>query len=378
MATFKIPLSQIDIGNDEIRAVVKVLRSQWLSLGEITGKFERDFARQMGVDEAIAVANGTAALHLANLALGIGPGDEVILPSLTFVATANAVLYCGASPVFADVKSAEDLNISPEEIEKKISPRTKAICVVHYGGYPADMDRIMEIAARHGLFVIEDAAHAIGAELGGRKIGTIGSIGCYSFFSNKNMVTGEGGMVVTRDPELAWKIRRLRSHGMTSLSWDRYKGHATSYDVTHLGYNYRVTEMTSALGRVQLKKLRGNNRRRAALAADYRKRLSGLASVTLPFSRYRGKPSFHIFPVIVDTRARRDDLRERLQAAGVQTSVHYPPIHCFELYRKRSSGRVVLPVTEDIAGRELTLPLFSGMTKGQLRRVTGALEKSLR
>jgi dTDP-4-amino-4,6-dideoxygalactose transaminase len=367
LARYKIPLSNIDIGPSEIRAVVKVLRSQWLSLGDVTGQFERDFSRTMRVKESIAVVNGTAALHLANLALGVGPGDEVILPSLTFVATANAVLYCGATPVFADIKSADDLNISPEEIEKKITPRTKAICVVHYGGYPADMDQIMEIAARHRLFVIEDAAHAIGAELNGKKIGTIGDVGCYSFFSNKNLVTGEGGMVVTRDSDLASKIRLLRSHGMTSLSWDRYRGHAASYDVTQLGFNYRITEIASSIGRVGLKKLKGNNLKRAKLTQIYRSALKNVDELSVPFSVHRGNPSFHIFPVLLKSRIQRERIKAGLQEKGIQTSLHYPPVHLFSHYRKAMDGIPVrLSLTEDISQRELTLPLYPKMSAKQV------------
>jgi dTDP-4-amino-4,6-dideoxygalactose transaminase len=374
---YKVPLSEIDMGKAEIQAVLGVLKSQWLTLGEVTAGFEREFAQHMKIKDAVAVSSGTAALHLANLVLNIGPGDEVILPSLTFVATVNAVLYCGATPVFADIKGLDDLNIDPEEIVRKITPRTKAICVVHYGGYPADMDRILAIANDHGLCVIEDAAHGIGAELNGIKLGAFGNVGCFSFFSNKNMITGEGGMLVTQDPELARKARRLRSHGMTSLSWDRYKGHASSYDVKDLGFNYRITEIASAIGRTQLKKLNKNNQKRAMITEKYKKSLKDVNGLALPFYRYRGKPSYHLFPVIFPNQNRRDHIQSVLREAGIQTSIHYPPVHRFEYYRKRYSAEGGLPVTEDVAARELSLPLFPGMTQEQICIVTTALIKSL-
>jgi dTDP-4-amino-4,6-dideoxygalactose transaminase len=232
---WKITLSDIDLGEAEITNVTRVLSSRWLSMGEVTREFERRFAAYLNVKYAFAVSNGTAALHLANMALGIGPGDEVIVPALTFVATSNAILYCGATPIFADITSLDNLNISPEAIAAKITPRTRAICVVHYGGYPVDMDYVTPIAQKHNLFVIEDAAHAPGAEYHGRKAGTLGDVGCFSFFANKNLATGEGGMVVTDSDALAEQLTRLRSHGMTSLSWERHQGHVHSYDVTALG-----------------------------------------------------------------------------------------------------------------------------------------------
>ena len=243
---WKVCLSDIDFGSEELDRVAEVLRSKWLSMGEVTREFEARFAEFLGVKHAILVCNGTAALHLANLAVGVGPGDEVIVPSLTFVATANASAYCGAIPVFADIVGPEDLNVSPEDIRARITSKTKAITVVHHGGYPADMDAICRIAHEHGLAVIEDAAHAPGASLSGRMLGTIGDVGCFSFFSNKNLVTGEGGAVVTNNNHLAQSMRLMRSHGMTSLSYDRHKGHAFSYDVLRLGYNYRATEITAA------------------------------------------------------------------------------------------------------------------------------------
>lgn len=377
LVMYKIPLSDVDIGKAEIQAVLRVLKSKWLTLGEVTAEFEQEFARYIGVREAVAVSSGTAALHLAYRVLNIGPGDEVIVPSMTFVATVNAVLYCGATPVFADIKGLDDLNITPEEIDKKITPRTKAVCVVHYGGYPADMDHILNIANRHRIRVVEDAAHGVGAELNGKKIGALGDIGCFSFFSNKNMITGEGGMFVTQDPDLSRRARRLRSHGMTSLSWDRFKGHASNYDVTDLGFNYRINELASAIGRVQLRKLERNNRRRAMAVKKYQKSLTNGNGLIMPFCQYRGKPSHHLFPVILKNQSQRDRLQIKLREAGIQTSIHYPPVHLFEYYKKKCFVETGLPITEDVSARELSLPLFAGITQEQIRLVTTTLIKNI-
>ena len=267
---WKIPLSDIDFGPEERAAVDRVLQSKWLTMGSVTDDFEHAFAAYVGAKYAIAVTNATAALHLSCVVAGLGPEDEAIVPSLTFVATANAVRYTGATPVFADIVGEQDLNISYRSIEKAITERTRAILVVHYGGYACDMPSITKLARERGLIVIEDAAHAVGSELGGRKLGTWGDIGCFSFFSNKNMTTGEGGMMVTDNEPYSQRLRLLRSHGMTSLTWDRHKGHAWSYDVVDLGYNYRIDEIRAALGKVQLEKLPTNNERRRHLTQVYR------------------------------------------------------------------------------------------------------------
>ncbi len=251
----RVPLSDLDYGAEEEQAVLDVIRRRWLTMGAVTQQFESAFAELLGAGHAFGVANGTVALHLACLALDIGPGDEVIVPSLTFVASANAVLYTGADVRFADIVGPDDLNVSPSSIASQITSRTKAILVVHYGGYPCRMPEIVELAHRHGLAVIEDAAHAPGAQLDGRAMGTWGDAGCFSFFSNKNLAVGEGGMLVTGRADLAEKIRLLRSHGMTTLTWDRHRGHASSYDVVALGYNARIDEIHAALGLAQLAKL---------------------------------------------------------------------------------------------------------------------------
>jgi len=363
-----VPLADLDFGPEEELAVQSVVRGRWLSMGPETQSFEAEFADFMGTPHAIAVTNGTAALHLACLAAGLKPGDEVILPSLTFVATANAVRYTGAVPVFADIESSQQLTISPSAVRECLTERTRAIMVMHYAGYACDMPAILEIAAQHHLLVIEDAAHSIGSELDGRKLGTWGTVACFSFFANKNMTTGEGGMLVTGDSELAERLRRLRSHGMTSVTWERHTGAAAGYDVTELGYNYRIDELRAALGRVQLRKLEGNNHRREALMRLYREMLSELApQVELPFQDARGASCYHIMPILLPASDQRRVFRERLTGRGVQTSVHYPPIHGFLAYQGlagRTEGR--LAITEDVARREVTLPLYPRMQESDV------------
>jgi dTDP-4-amino-4,6-dideoxygalactose transaminase len=355
---WKIALSDIDFGDEEIEEVTKVLKSKWLSMGPFTQRFEEEFANYLGVKYAFGTSSGTAALHIAHKVLGIKEGTEVIVPSLTFIATANSVLYCEAKPVFADITSLDNFNISPDDILEKITDKTKAITIVHYGGYPCDMDVITEIANDHDLKVIEDAAHAPGAEYKGKKCGTIGDIGCFSFFANKNLVTGEGGMVVTNDDALAEKIRIMRSHGMTTLTWDRHKGHAHSYDVVDLGFNYRINEMASALGLVQLKKLDENNKKRGKIVEEYRKRVKTISGISVPFKNHKEKSSNHIFPILLSEDVSRIEFMNKLKERGIQTSIHYPPVHLFTYYRKMFGFKEgILPKTEFVGEHEVTLPL---------------------
>jgi dTDP-4-amino-4,6-dideoxygalactose transaminase len=376
---WRVPLADMNFGVEEEQAVQQVVRSGWLSMGEVTKGFEQEFAAFIGAKHTLAVTNATAALHLACLASGIGPGDEVILPSLTFVATANAVRYTGATPVFADIESLDWLNISPASIESRITPRTRAILVVHYAGFPCDMPAIMEIARRHNLVVLEDSAHAIGSTLEGRTLGTWGAIGCFSFFSNKNMTTGEGGMLATDDDALAEKLRILRSHGMTSLSWDRHQGHAYSYDVVDLGYNYRIDEMRSALGRVQLRKLPAGNQHRGELTLLYRDLLAELApEVQMPFAEARGTSCYHILPILLPPGTDRIRFMEALKQRGIQASIHYPPVHRFQIYHDEWQKRgATLPLTEEVAAREVTLPLYSTMSTEQVHWVAQAVKEAL-
>jgi len=376
---WRVPLADIDFGEDEVKAVGDVIRSRWLSMGQVTQQFEQEFAAFTGTKHALAVTNATAALHLACVAAGVGPGDEVIVPYLTFVATANAVRYTGATPVFADLESLDWLNISPSSIEACITDKTRAILVMHYAGFACNMTAIMEIARSYNLIVLEDSAHAIGSELEGRMLGTWGDIGCYSFFSNKNMTTGEGGMLTTNNDALAERLRQLRSHGMTSLSWDRHKGHAWSYDVVDLGYNYRIDEMRSALGRVQLGKLPLYNQRRTEFTNQYREWLSELVpQVKMPFEEQRGISCYHILPVLLPLGTDRIRFMENMKVRGIQTSIHYPPVHRFQIYNEewKKHGRP-LPLTEEVASREVTLPLYPTMSEKQVRWVVESVQQSL-
>ncbi len=379
MDPWKVPLGDVVLGSEEIEAVTQVLKSGWLSMGPQTQLLEEQFARFLGIKHAFAVANGTAALHLACEVLGLKAGDEVLCPALTFVASANAILYTQARPVFVDIKGDRDLNLCPEDAAAKVTPHTKAIMVVHYGGYPCDMDAITNLARQHNLRIIEDCAHAPGAiyhsQDGPKKVGALGDIGCFSFFSNKNMTTGEGGMVVTNDDELTEKIRRARSHGMTTLTWDRYKGHGFSYDVVAKGYNYRLDEMRAALGIVQLKRLADNNSRRRQLALRYQEKLQDMRHIDLTFLGVPEGSSHHLFPVLLKDKARRSDFMAALARQGIQTSIHYPPVHSFSHYRGLwpSGYDHKLSLTEDVAAREVTLPLFHTMTPDQQLEVISAI-----
>jgi len=374
---WKIPLSDIDFGPEEKAAVDNVLQSRWLTMGSITDEFEQAFAAYIGAKYAIAVTNATAALHLSCVAAGLGPGAEAIVPSLTFVATANAVRYTGATPVFADISGEHDLNISYHSIEKAITERTHAILVMHYGGYACDMPSIMELARERGLKVIEDAAHAVGSELGGIKLGIWGDLGCFSFFSNKNMTTGEGGMIVTNDEAYSQRLHLLRSHGMTTLTWDRHRGHAWSYDVVDLGYNYRIDEIRAALGKVQLNKLSANNERRRHLTRVYRDALQKLApQIVIPFVHHAGISAAHLMPVLLPIGTNRSSFMESMKLQGIQTSIHYPPIHTFTAYANRKEKHF-LPNTEEIAAREVTLPLYPAMSDEDVFTVVKSIVHAL-
>jgi dTDP-4-amino-4,6-dideoxygalactose transaminase len=386
---WKVPLSDIDIGEEEIHAVTDVLRSRWLSMGPVTGEFERQFAEYVGVKYAFAVANCTAALHLASLAVGLGPGDRAICPSLTFVATANAIRYTGAEPIFADITTASDLNISPEDVQDKIDSSTKAIFVVHYGGYPCVMEQILSVARRHHLYVIEDAAHALGAatcvqsgkqtdQNEVRQCGAIGDIGCFSFFANKNMVTGEGGMLTTNSDDLAGRIRHLRSHGMTTLTWDRDQGHSFSYDVVELGYNYRFDEIRSAIGLIQLKKLELNNQKRAAAVNLYQQKLACIDEIYCPFREVPSKPSYHLFPILLRKGIDRYAFMEFMRTNGIQTSIHYPPVHTLSAYKRQRDSSGNLTVTNDIRQRIVTLPLYPHLDENDIDYVTHTIKAWIR
>ncbi len=374
---WKVPLFDVNFDEREAQAVYDVVKSGWISMGGKSRELEEKFAHLVGAKYAIAVSSCTAALHLAMLSLGLGDGDEVIVPSLTFVATVNAVRYVGATPVFADIVSESDLTIDPNDVEGKITDRTKAIVVMHYAGFPVDMTAIMDIARRYGLYVVEDAAHAPLSYFNGKHLGTFGDIGAFSFFSNKNMTTAEGGMVVTDNEEIANKVRLLRSHGMTTLSYDRYRGHASSYDVVALGYNYRLDDIRAALGLVQMDKLEDGVGKRRKLVAKYRQLLADDDRIIVPFEGKDELSSHYIFVVIIRgaDREKRDRIRAILaEKYRIQTSVHYPPVHKFSIYREFSTS---LPITERVASSLITLPLFDRMTEEDVEYVVDSLKKTL-
>ncbi len=373
--SWRVPLSALEVDEELLDEARAALASGWWSAGPRVEAFESAFAEFVGAPHAVACSNGTAALHLALLASGVGPGDEVVMPSLTFVASANATRLVGAKPVFCDIVGPEELNLDPASLERAMTGRTKAVVVVHYAGFACDMDAVREIAARRGVPVIEDAAHAPGASWRGAACGTLGELGCFSFFANKNLPIGEGGMVVTRDAESAARLRLLRSHGMSRMTWDRHRGHASTYDVTTPGLNYRLDEVRAALGLVQLRRLPGENAARAAIVARYREALAADSGVAFPFAGGDApRVSSHHLAVVLVPAPARDALRAHLGQAGIQTSVHYPPIHTFSAYRDDS---VSLPRTDAVAARLLTLPLFGHMTAEQTDAVVEALRAGL-
>lgn len=370
---WKVPLSDLLVDLEILCAAGDVIESGWWTMGPRVAEFETAFASYVGSRHAIAVANGSAALHLAVLAAGCGSGDEVVLPSLNFVAAANAITHTGARAVFCDIRGDGDLNLDPADVEAAIGASAKAILVLHYGGYCCDIGAILDLARLHDLVIIEDAAHAPGASWGGRMCGTFGAAGCFSFFSNKNLAVGEGGMVVTDDDDIAARVRLLRSHGMTTLTWDRHQGHAHSYDVVTRGFNYRLDEVRAAIGLVQLGRLEAANRRRGAIAARYRSKLDGVHGMSMPFADHDHATSAHHLAVLVLPRPElQDTLREHLRARGIQTSLHYPPIHRFASYAKDSRR---LPVTDEVSRRLITLPLYPHMRDDQVALVIeGVLE----
>jgi dTDP-4-amino-4,6-dideoxygalactose transaminase len=371
----QVPLFDLNYDEREENAVREVFKRKWLSIGPECEAFEDEFSAALDVSHALTVVNCTAALHIAMLLLNIGEGDEVILPSLTFVATANAVRYVGATPVFADVISVDDLTVDVADIERCITTKTKAIMVMHYGGHACEMQEICDLAQKHGIKIIEDACHAPLATYKGKAMGAWGDVGCFSFFSNKNISAGEGGMIVMKDQELYDRAKLMRSHGMTSLSYQRSKGHSTGYDVVGIGYNYRMDDIHAALGRVQLSKLPDDIVARKAYSEQYHDRLREVDDITLPFSNVRGTSSYYIFPCFVDGGfERRDVIRAFLKDNGIMTSMHYPPAHYFSAYQGFARD---LPVTERAANGLITLPLYGHMGRNAVDYVCDKLIEAL-
>ena len=374
-----IQLFKLNFDSAEAEAVAKVIDSGWLSMGEKIISFEESFGNFLGDGaHCKAVSNGTAALHMALLALEVGRGDEVIIPSLTFVADVNVVNLVGATPKLADATSLYDWNMSLESIEQQITENTKAVIVVHYAGYPCrDIMAISQLCRDKNIGLIEDVAHAPGATVDGKVCGTFGDVGCFSFFSNKNLSIGEGGMVSTLDPELNKKLGYLRSHGMTTLTLDRHKGRAITYDVAQPGLNYRMDEMRAAIGSVQLDKLSAGNARRGELTERYRSNLRGSA-VSIPFGDQASSVTavYHILPVLLPENADRIAVIGALKEKRIQSSIHYPPFWDFTAYQGQFSPNDS-PVTADICRRQLTLPLFPTMTEDEVDQVCNALLEAL-
>lgn len=375
---WKVQLFELNFDSRENRAVTDVIESRWITMGERTREFEAGFTGMLGGDVfCAAVSSCTAALHLALLSLDVGPGDEVIIPALTFVADINVVEMVGATAVLADCESETDWNVSAATIARCITKKTKAVIIVHFAGYPCDMDEIVSLCKKHNIRLIEDVAHAPGAMYKGRACGTFGDFGCFSFFTNKNLSIGEGGMLSTSSKALDQKARYFRAHGMTSLTLDRFKGRAISYDVAQPGLNYRIDEIRSAIGLVQLDKLAEGNRRRKAIVERYVDLLKDQKGLQIPFVNVPGcEPSYHIFIVLLDQGIDRVEVINSMKEDGVQTSIHYPSFREFSAYKDKEFGST--PIADMISERVLTLPLYPTMTFQQVDLVVEGLKRALR
>jgi dTDP-4-amino-4,6-dideoxygalactose transaminase len=374
----EIPLFDLRLQPQDVAAVEEVLRSGWLTAGPRTETFERAFAEHLGVRHAIAVSSCTAALHLGYLAAGVGPGDEVIVPAMTFTATAAAVIYTGATPVFADIVGLGDPSLDPADVERRITPRTKAVCVVHFAGYPAPVDQLRELCDAHGLALIEDVAHAPSADLDGRRLGAWGLAGAFSFFSNKILSCGEGGLLATDDDEVAALTRRLRSQGMTAGSWAKHTRASDSYDGVGLGFNYRLDEPRAALLLSRFARLEAEIDERRQLTRRYRELLADVDGVLVPFrDEDVAHSSCYVMPILTEDPGCRDGVRHDLRDRhGIQTSLFYPAIHEFSAYRERFDTPP-LPHTERWARSEITIPLFLGMDEATQDRVVGAIAEAV-
>jgi perosamine synthetase len=372
-----IPYGRQEIGEDDIAAVVEVLRSDWLTTGPAVDRFEGSFAELVGAEHAVAVTNGTAALHLAMLAAGIVPGDEVIVPTMTFAASANAARYVGASVRFCDVRP-DTLGIDVEQAAQLVTSRTRAIVVVDYAGIPCDLDAVMQLAADHDLVVIEDACHAVGATYRGRPVGSIAHLSTFSFHPVKHLTTGEGGMVTTADPDLDRRLRRLRNHGIDTDFRQRETAGTWEYDVVELGYNFRLSDINAALGASQVTKVPAWVERRRELASRYRHLLADLPLVTLT------EPddvvaSWHLFPVLLDDgdgAPARSEVFAALRGAGIGVNVHYRPLHLHTSFHTGGAEQR-FHVAEDAYARLLSLPMWHGLTDQEQDRTVAVLAEAL-
>jgi perosamine synthetase len=363
-----IPVFRPSCGEEEIRLVTEVLRSGWWGLGPKTQAFEEAFARYVHARHAVALNSATAGLQLGLRALGI-EGREVISPSLTFVSTNHEIIHNGATPVFADVQP-DTLNIDPDDIERKITPRTAAIVVVHYGGHPCDLDRVRAIAGAHRIPVLEDAAHACGAWYGDKPIGSISEVTSFSFHAVKNLATGDGGMLTVSDPEIDKRLRRSRWLGINKDTWTRSEdgeNYAWAYNVEEFGFKAHMNDITAALGLAQLGRLDQTNGRRRAIAAQYTAALRDLAWLELPVEKAGCRSAWHNYVVKVDGR---DGFMKHLKTRGVSTGMHYIPNHLYDIYKPYATP---LPVTERVWSKLVTLPLFPDLTDAETATVIDAV-----
>jgi dTDP-4-amino-4,6-dideoxygalactose transaminase len=370
-----IPVFDLKIEHEDLDAVEATLRSGWWTMGPRVEEFERVFAEHLGSKHVVATSSCTTALHLALLAAEVGPGDEVIVPSFTFVATVATVMQTGATPIFADIGGQDNLCMDPEHAASLVTPRTKAVMPVHYGGYDAAPAQLAELCERHGLALIEDCAHAPFSEADGQSFGTFGFAGCFSFFPNKVLGIGEGGALSTDSDEVAKAARLLRSQGMTSGTIERDRGEATGYDVTALGYNYRMDEGRAALLLSRFRRLPGEIERRRELTHIYRGKLKQVEGITVPFRDDQvAHSSAYSMSVMVTDPERRDAVRTELGERGVQTTTMYTGVHEFSAYRKRFPD-VSLPRTEMASRTQFNLPLFPHLTDEQIDRVVTTLDE---
>jgi dTDP-4-amino-4,6-dideoxygalactose transaminase len=371
-----LPFARPDIDEADIAEVVDTLRSGWLVYGPKTQRFEAEFAALTGAKEAVAVSSCTAGMHLALLAAGIGPGDEVITSTLTFSSTANVVLHCGATPILADICS-DDLNVDPAEIERRITPRTKAVMPVHYAGQACRMDEILDIARRHGLKIIEDAAHCAGSSYNGRPVGAIGDASVFSFYATKNMTTatGEGGMVTTDDTEIAAAVRLLRNQGLDANAWSRYaEAGSPFYSVLAPGFNYRMSDVQAALATGQLRRLGEFNARRAQIAARYDAGLAAIPGIETPTVRPEVGMNWHLYVIRLADDMDRDATIDALKAHGIGTAVHFLPVHMHPYYRERFGYKDGdYPVAEREFRRMISLPIYPLMRDKDVDRVVAAV-----
>jgi perosamine synthetase len=373
-----LPYGRQSIDESDIQAVVETLRSDWLTTGPKVAEFEEAMAAWVGAKYAVSFSSGTAALHSAAFAAGLQPGDEAITSPLTFAASANCLLYQGAMPVFADVLD-DTLNLDPEQVAARITARTKAILPVDYAGHPADLDSILQLAERHGLIVIEDACHALGAEYRERRVGSIAHMTVFSFHPVKHLTTGEGGMVTTDDPVFAETLRRFRNHGISSDARQRRSAGQWHYEMVLLGFNYRLTDIACALGLQQMKKLEANLARRRQVAAQYTNEFRGMTGVLAPAVRPDVNPAWHLYPIRLDLTklsAGRGELFQALHAENIGVNVHYIPVPCHPYYRDRfgyNGGQ--FPVAEAAYECLISLPMFHGMSDNDVEDVVCAVRK---